>query len=261
MREFNNIENPDSRFSFRGKSWRGSLVSLQNRIVIFLVTLNFFRNSDSLLVRLGSVYGGWWIPSEFLSSSHVNRVVFSIGIGHDVTFDEAVVRHGFKLIALDPLKECVEFAEDALGDFKDVYIENFGLSNFTGQERFFPPKIRSHDSWSSINVQQTSTNDSFLFKVISLSDLLVKYESHLANATTILKMDIEGAESKIFPTIYSIEHRFDFIAIEMDFLSLVPFLQLNTRLKSIFLARRYLKAMDKRGYRLIKSENFNFFWG
>ena len=257
----NMTENLGSIFALLGKSWRGFLVSLQNRIVISLVTLNFHRKNNSSLVRLGSVYGGWWIPSEFLSASHVNRVLFSIGIGHDVTFDEAVVRHGIKLIALDPLKQCAEFAENTLTNFKDVYIENLGLSNFTGQERFFSPKIRSHDSWSSTNVQQTSANDSFLFEVISLSDLLLKYESHLANAITILKMDIEGAESKILPTIYSIEHRFDFIAIEMDFLSLIPFFQLGTRLRSIFLARRHLKAMDKKGYKLIKSENFNFFWG
>ena len=261
MGEFNSMVNLNSKFSLLGKSWRGFLVSLQNRIVIFFVTLNFYRKIDSPLVRLGSVYGGWWVPSEFLNTIHVNRIVFSIGIGHDVTFDEALVRYGFKLIALDPLKECVEFAENALRNFENIYIENLGLSDYTGQERFFPPKISNHDSWSSTNVQQTSINDSSLFEVISLPDLLIKYEELLIGALTILKMDIEGAECKILPIIGSIEHQFDFIGIEMDFLSLIPFFAIRSRLKSIFLARRYLMAMDKRGYRLVKSENFNFFWG
>ena len=31
----------------------------------------------SSLVRLGSVYGGWWVLSGLLSASYVNRIVFS----------------------------------------------------------------------------------------------------------------------------------------------------------------------------------------
>ena len=76
----------------------------------------------------------------------------------------------------------------------------------------------------------------------------------------MLKMDIEGAERKIIPSLCDLEHSFDYVAIEMDFLSLIPFLQLKTRLNCIKEARDLLQKMDSRGYKLINYENFNYFW-
>ena len=242
-------------------SIRHFLVRVQNALVNYLVTFgNSVNNSDIKLIRLGTFYGGWWIPKHVIEDRSTNRVALSIGIGHDVSFDKEILKSGFHVIALDPLAECVSFARKELAGFSGVFLENLGLATYSGQERFYAPKTATHDSWSSTNSQLTGFEESIIFEVISLTDLLSKYESNIEDSWTMLKMDIEGAESKIIPSLCDLGHSFDYVAIEMDFLSLIPFLQLKTRLNCIKEARDLLQKMDSRGYKLINYENFNYFW-
>ena len=52
------------------------------------------------LERLGSVYGGWKVPVDILSR---NPMVYSLGIGDDMTFDLAVIeRLDAEVFAFDP---------------------------------------------------------------------------------------------------------------------------------------------------------------
>ncbi len=237
------------------------LVTLQNEIVNRIVTFGYRSdNYDENLVRLGSIYGGWWIPKTLIGETDEKKIVISVGIGHDVSFDKELLGHGFTVIALDPLEECVSFAREELKEFSMVHLENLGLASFSGEERFFAPKHEGHDSWSSTNSQITEHDKSALFQVISLPDLLTKYASQTINTKSILKMDIEGAESKILPSLCDLEYSFDFVAVEMDFLSLIPFVQIRKRLRHMREARFLLEGMQLRGYRLIMRENFNYFW-
>ncbi len=240
---------------------RPILVKIQNALVIRLVTLgNRPNNSQNGLVRLGTWYGGWWVPSDITVDSNRSRVSFSVGIGHDVSFDKELLSCGFQVVALDPLEECVNYAKKQLFGFSGIYLENLGLATFSGTERFYAPKTRSHDSWSSTNSQLTDHQTSVFFEVTSLSDLIYKYKSLIGGAWTILKMDIEGAERNIIPDLCELDYSFDYVAIEMDFLSLIPFLHFRTRLVRIVEARKLIGKMNSRGYKLIKIENFNFFW-
>ena len=237
------------------------MVAIQNNIVNRIVTFGYKQdNSNVTMVRLGTVYGGWWIPKTLIEKNDDKRVAISVGIGHDVSFDKELLSSGFTVIALDPLEHCVSFAREELKEFAKIHIENLGLASFSGEERFFAPKNESHDSWSSTNSQITEHDRSILFQVISLSDLLTKYETQTINATSILKMDIEGAESRIIPSLCALKFSFDYVAIEMDFLSLIPFVQLQKRVRNIREARFLLKRMRIRGYHLILRENFNYFW-
>jgi FkbM family methyltransferase len=240
---------------------RQFLVKVQNSFVNYLVVFgNSSKKSNINLMRLGTSYGGWWVPKHIIEDKHISRVSFSIGIGHDVSFDKEVLKSGFQVIALDPLEECVNFAKENLAGYSGVYLENLGLATYTGRERFFAPKSKAHDSWSSTNSQLTEFEESIVLDVICLTDLLAKYESNFRGAWTLLKMDIEGAERRIIPSLCDLGYSFDYVAIEMDFLSLIPFLKLRTRLNRIKEARELLRKMNSRGYRLIKNENFNYFW-
>ena len=237
------------------------LVWVQNTFVNYLVLLgNFSVTTNFKLVRLGTSYGGWWVPKHVIEDSKIRRVALSVGIGHDVSFDKEILKSGFCVIALDPLTECVTFARKELAGFSDLYLENLGLATYSGQERFYAPKSALHDSWSSTNSQLTGFEKSILFEVISLADLLAKYQSNILGSWTMLKMDIEGAESEVIPSLCDLEYSFDYVAIEMDFLSLIPFLNVKTRFKRVKEARELLRKMDSRGYKLIKHENFNYFW-
>jgi FkbM family methyltransferase len=240
---------------------RHLLVKIQNALVNYIVTFRRYSTKPNVtLERLGSVYGGWWVPKTCIEGKGLRRVAFSVGIGHDVTFDKQLLKNGFLVIALDPLAECVAFAEKELSGFDGVYLNNLGLSTYSGKERFFSPRNSAHDSWSSTNSQLTSHDNSIVFDVISLADLISKYKSVVEGAYTILKMDIEGAESKILQSLCDLDYVFDYVAIEMDCLSLIPFLHFKTRLNRIKEVRGLIRNMNSRGYELIKTENFNYFW-
>lgn len=215
--------------------------------------------SDRRLVRLGSGYGGWSIPDELLQSQ-TPRVLISLGIGFDVSFDEELCEAGFHIVAVDPLLECIQFAQDRLRRFENCYFENVGVSNFEGMELFYSPKNLTHDSWSSINIHGSPLESSKRFPVTTIQNLFTKYCQDLDGVITYLKMDIEGAELKLIPEIVNLARKFDFLGIELDFLSLIPFLNIKQRWLACKVARFYLQNLEKRGYSLVHTDNFNFFW-
>ena len=73
-------------------------------------------------------------------------------------------------------------------------------------------------------------------------------------------MDIEGGEIPVLRQIIISEIKFDFLAVEIDFLSLIPFLSLYKRIRHFFIVWNLLRELEKKGYFLCKTENFNFCW-
>ena len=240
---------------------RHFLVRCQNWLVIQIVIAGHKKPSASLdLVRLGSSYGGWWVPQSILKRSDISRVAISAGLGFDVTFDRALLESGFSVIGLDPLPECITYANAELEHYSSFESINKGLWRFSGVETFFPPKIQTHDSWSTSNIHNTAPTSAKTFGVMTLEDLYKKSEKLKTSQYRLLKMDIEGSELELIRVICESQYKFDFLAIEMDFLSLIPFLQIRKRLKLVFKARLLLQGLQKSDYELIKTENFNFFW-
>ena len=237
------------------------LVKLQNLLVIELVTFGYkSKQRNELLIRCGSTYGGWWIPKRILENTDTNRLLISAGLGFDVTFDEALLKAGFEVIGLDPLSDSVNYAVEKLGQYPKFTGLNRGLWTQPGKALFFAPRNESHDSWSATNLQKTSIADAREFSVVTLDELIQKYPQVSANDYLVLKLDIEGSEEFLLSAIASHKHRFDFIAIEMDFLSIIPFLFFWQRLRSIVKARTELKNFKNEGYTFLMNEHFNFFW-
>lgn len=236
------------------------LVAAQNKLSIFLTTLGFRDNSSSIaLRRFGSNYGGWWIPVFWLNSDKEAFMV-SAGLGFDTSFDKSLLEAGFSVIGLDPLTECCDVALLNLSSFQNVKILNKGISTFSGSQQFYEPRIKGHDSWSTINAQEVQDPRIARYEVISLADLLVQNPQILASKLRYLKMDIEGAELAILQESFAEVTKFNFVGIEMDFLSLIPFLAFRKRICRIRLARNIHSAFKSSGYSFIHNENFNFFW-
>jgi FkbM family methyltransferase len=236
------------------------LVATQNKVVTWMTTVGKRRKIGSIaLSRLGSEYGGWWVPCE-LDLCPSPRVLVSAGLGFDITFDKEMLKRNFFVIGLDPLKECCDHAARELGASPSLEILNKGISTFTGKQVFYEPRISHHDSWSTINAQEVINPKSIEFDVISMSDLLAIHEVINSAQFKYLKMDIEGAELAILENNLSELLCFDFIAIEMDFLSLLPFRAVKKRIIRVARARRILEQFELKGFSLIHTENFNFFW-
>ena len=239
------------------KHW---LVAIQNIIVAKIVSFFYLKNVSLGLIRLGTDYGGWFIPENILRTIDKKKVLVSAGLGHDVSFDKILLENGFEIIGLDPLSECCDFARKELGDSNSVSIIEKGLWTNSGNIDFFPPKNKTHDSWSITNSQSALPQEAITFKVISLTDLIKEYPSIGNSDFSMLKLDIEGAESEIMKKLFTSDYKFDFIGIELDFLSLIPFLAIKRRLRAILTARQNMKIFKGAGYTFVLKENFNFFW-
>lgn len=236
------------------------LVALQNWATFKLVLWRHNRYFGSLeLSRFGSNYGGWWVPNE-VEFTHVSKLLVSVGLGYDVTFDEALLERGWSVLGVDPLAECCDFASKYLNHFESFQLINAGLAVFDGHQKFFQPKDSSHDSWSTINVQMVSNPYFQIFPVVSFETILAIHKGTKDGSYKYLKMDIEGAELAILQDCTNRLIEFNFIAVEMDFLSLIPFREFNLRLQRIQIARRIIRDLEKLGLRLVHVENSNFFW-
>lgn len=236
------------------------LVEAQNRITRKVVLLGVHKTSKPSLIRLGSYYGGWWIPIESLSPKFDNKVCISAGIGGDVTFDKELLDAGFQVLALDPLEQCVSFANTFLEGYANFSTLRAGLWIHTGTQRFFAPKESEHDAWSATNTQSTPLEDSRSFPVITLYDLLREYPEIVESEYSILKMDIEGAEFEVISDLCSIEYRFNWLAIEMDCLSLIPFRSIKSRITVIRKVKKLLRELARKEYVFRSNEKYNFFW-
>jgi len=73
------------------------------------------------LVRLGSRYGGWWVPKSVLTPA---AVAYCAGAGEDITFDLALLEHGLRVTTFDPTPRAVS------------YVTSLGIAD--GRFRFAP---------------------------------------------------------------------------------------------------------------------------
>jgi hypothetical protein len=74
------------------ESFQHTLVDLQNYCVVKAVTYGFKSTLNKPdLQRLGSPYGGWFAPTDEILARFKNKFLISVGLGHDVTFDQALL--------------------------------------------------------------------------------------------------------------------------------------------------------------------------
>jgi len=245
----------------RGINFKHYLVQKQNTLVCNLLISRFHVPLlGENLIRLGSNYGGWWVPEFSKENLPAGSILVSAGLGGDVSFDKEMLDRGFICIGLDPLVEAITYSKTELDMFKHFIPVNAGLSDSRGQKAFYAPQVKEHDSWSVNNMHSTNPSLARSFDVLSLSDLEEIFPALKQAAFRILKMDIEGGEIPVLRQIIISEIKFDFLAVEIDFLSLIPFLSLNKRIRHFFIVWNLMLELEKKGYFLCKTENFNFFW-
>ncbi len=242
---------------------KSHLVKAQNLAVIRLLERDYLSKSLPVTcVRLGSSYGGWYIPKQVLSPSEQKRLLISAGLGFDITFDLEMLKIGYTIVALDPYPPAYQYALTEFAKTNSpVHVFKVGLSAQVGTQLFFAPINPDHDSWSSANIQSTSHLYSREFEVTTLDGVfeksgLVKKDFEII----VLKMDIEGAEEQVLRFIHHQNLAPNVIAAELDFLSLIPFLSIRRRIVKVKNSFRIFKELEAQGYVLVKTDNFNFTW-
>lgn len=236
------------------------LVGLQNFLMFQAVLFLNRKHLGSIkLERYGSAYGGWWVSTEIPDRIQTKTLV-SAGLGFDTSFDEALLQRGWSVIGIDPLEECCEFALKNLERFPKIQIMNVGLSVKDGYQSFYQPKNPIHDSWSTINAQFVVEPLSKRFPVVSLKKIATN-AAVVGADYSYLKMDIEGAELALFQESLGDFFDYDFLAVEIDFLSLIPFRKFRLRIRRSWYMRKILRELNRDGWVLVHVEKTNFFWG
>lgn len=174
----------------------------------FRYTLPRSKGADVALVRLGSAYGGWWVPKTALEP---NSIAYCVGAGEDITFDLALLEAGCLVRTIDPTPRSIVYVE-GLGIDNDRYrFVPEALWNETGTLRLFAPENPAHVSHSALNLQHT---ESFIDVESTTFDDLVA--SNGDSRVDLLKMDIEGAEVIVLPDILQSSYCPPVLCVEFD---------------------------------------------
>ncbi len=158
--------------------------------------------------RFGAVYGGWVVCTPFI---HADSVVYSFGIGTDVSFDIGFIeRFGLKIHAFDPTPASIAWVKEH-HDRPDLIVHSYGLADFNGFRTFYPPDNPEHIS-HTIVPKTTHAAPAFEAEFKTL-DVIMNELGH--ENIDVLKMDIEGSEygvvsdlvkKKIFPKQLLVEY-------------------------------------------------------
>ena len=144
--------------------------------------------------RFGSAYGGWDIVVDNLNS---NSVVYSFGIGEDISFEQALVeRFGLEVHAFDPTPKALDWVlKQTLPP--EITVHEYGLAHFDGELLFNPPVDPTHVSYTIVE-KPVSASSALVLPVKKLKTIFADLNH---TNIDILKMDIEGAEYQVIENI------------------------------------------------------------
>lgn len=142
----------------------------------------------------GSEYGGFYVCPDDLDD---NSIVYSFGIGEDISFDLDLIRHhNCKVFGFDPTPKSIKWIGQQQLPSNFQFFP-FGIGKVTGMVKFFMPRNDEHVSGSMVQNKNTGTRT---------IDVLLKSFEDIGRELKhrridILKMDIEGAEYEVLPKI------------------------------------------------------------
>lgn len=146
-------------------------------------------------VWYGNQYGGFYVCPDVLSP---NAVVYSFGIGEDISFDRTVyTNHDCHIYGFDPTPKSIRWIKTQTLPEKFHFFE-YGISSQSGPATFFLPKNPNHVSGSMVVQNNIDVQEKVVVRMKSFADIAAELgHTHI----DILKMDIEGAEYDVIENI------------------------------------------------------------
>ena len=182
--------------------------------------------------KLGTDYGGWYVPIELFD---VASVCYCVGAGEDISFDlQLIDRFGCDVYTFDPTPRAnrhFELLRDsgicnkkavgnggALEDYRcntavlsRLHFFPYGIWNESKRMRFYAPKDPSHVSHSLVNLQRT--DEYFEADCRTLMEIMAQLNH---TEITLLKLDVEGAEYKILDSMLADDVFPRILCVEFD---------------------------------------------
>jgi FkbM family methyltransferase len=190
------------------------------------------------LIRLGSGYGGWWIPSSVLRPG---AVAYCAGAGEDITFDLELHQRGMNVSTFDPTPRAIAHVAATAPVDSRFRFEPIGWWDSVDELRFYAPRDEAHVSHSAVNLQ--GTDSFFTAPVASVRNLMDRLgDEHV----DLVKMDIEGAEARVINCLVEEGPRPSALCVEFD----------QPQPARAVLAT--VRALQGVGYVLNRIENWNY---
>lgn len=147
------------------------------------------------LVHVGDPhYGGWTIPGELVRPS---SICYCVGAGGDISFDlELIRRYGVTVRAFDPVADYVQRAREDAGDEPSFTIHQAAIAGSDGPLRM----QLTHDPGSG-SVSPAGLYDSHDYVEVPGRTLASLMDELGDEQIELLKLDIEGGEFDVIPTL------------------------------------------------------------
>jgi FkbM family methyltransferase len=161
----------------------------------------------------GNHYGGAVI---YPGSLKQNSIVYSFGVGTDVSFDMDIINHhNCRVYGFDPTPKSINWVKSQNLPSNYLFLD-YGIDEKTGFVDFYLPKNADHVSGSVTVRNNVDVNEKVTVKMKSLKDIMTELgHDHI----DLLKMDIEGAEYAVLDDILKSNVRPDQMLVEFhDFL-------------------------------------------
>jgi FkbM family methyltransferase len=181
------------------------------------------------VIDLGSSYGGWAMPGELIQPSWV---CYLVGAGGDVSFDlDLIQRYGVSVRSFDAVEDYVTRARQQAGDEPRFSAHHAALAAADG-----PIRMQVTHDPGSRSVSAAKLYDSQRFIELpgrSLASLMAELGDQRID---LLKLDIEGSEYEVLPTV------------ELRALGVKVFAAQLHHTGSVGQARRLIASLRAQGY-------------
>lgn len=218
--------------------------------------------------KLGTDYGGWSIPIDILLNE--NSIVYSAGVGEDMSFDLLLDdKYKSQIFLIDPTERAIKHYEETKQyytnqklftgniqkdyydkishcnpNFNNIHYLNIGLWNEIAELKFYKNKNKSYVSQTLI--ENMFGNEYDTVKVDTIKNIMNQYNH---TKIDLLKMDIEGAEVKVLEQMLDDSIFPTYLCIEFD-LKLKNKDPQNT-------TNKIINRLIENGYKILVNDNLN----
>ena len=172
-----------------------------------------------------------------------NSVIYSAGVGHDISFEKALVsRFNVNIELFDPSPTAIQTMELDENRMKKIHFYQIGFAGKSGIVKFAAPDMEQEGSFRVPGKNDASVE----FQCRDLSSLM---KERVHTKIDLLKMDIEGFEYEVIDDI--LQKSLDIKQICIEFHHFMPHIKREKTLKAI----ANLKAA---GFELIYKTKFDY---
>ena len=188
----------------------------------------------------GNSYGGFYLVNDSLND---DSIVYSIGIGEDVSFDlDIIEKYSCKVFAFDPTPKSVNWVNKNFSN-NNFNFYPIGISKEKSSRLFYLPKNDKHVSGSLEKISTINQEMAVKLDFDTLKNQMKKNNHHKID---LLKMDIEGSEYDVIDSIIN-----DNIEVNQILVEFHPHLIQNGRKKT----KNSIKKLESYGYKCFARSN------